>query len=451
MVENDLYRRLLAEIEKTPLVDTHEHLFSERARCRQKIDFFSWFAHYSSTDLVSAGMSPATLDMTRDPEIPLNERWNHVAPFWEHAKSTGYGQVLLRAARDLFQISDINESTWQELSEKIAASNREGWYRYVLREKGNFEICILDELKEMAEDFMEDVPRRLEPDLFAPVARFDDFILISSRRPSMLPGQPLYAPGLDGISKRTDVAIHSLDNLLHALDVAFEREIAKGIVGVKCAVAYDRTIHFERATKGEAEKVLNTVLRNFEGHESRGPIPALSWRELKPLQDYMMHQIVRNAIDHKLPIQVHTGIQEGNANLINNSNPTRLMNLFLEYPEARFDLFHAGYPFTSEMAVLGKTFPNVYIDLCWVWAIGAGVAQRVLNEWIEVVPANKILGFGGDYVFIEGAYASSRIAREGVAHTLAKRTRQGYLREDEAVALARKLLRDNARGLFGLR
>lgn len=450
MAGDGLHARILAEVEKIPLVDTHEHLFSERARCRQQIDFFSWFIHYSSTDLVSAGMSLPTLDMIRDPELPLEERWKLLAPFWEHVRSTGYGHVLLRAARDLFDVSDINDNTWRQLSEGITESNVEGWYRHVLKDKANIEICILDEMKDRARFLMEDVPRSPEPEFFAPVACLDDFVLVGARRSSVVPGIAGYTRGLDEMSEQTDVSIYCLNDLLHALDVAFEHEIAKGIVGVKCGVAYDRSLHFERVAKCEAEKVLDTILSNFEGHARRAPAPAMSWTDLKPLQDHMMHQIIRRAVDHKLPIQVHTGIQEGNANLINNSNPTHLVNLFLEYPEARFDLFHAGYPFTSEVAVLGKTFPNVHIDLCWVWAIGAGVAERILDEWIELVPANKILGFGGDYLFVEGAYASSRLAREGVANVLANKVMQGYLREAEAVAVARKILRNNARALFSL-
>lgn len=451
MARDDLHARILAEVEKIPLVDTHEHLFSERARCRQQIDFFSWFIHYSSTDLVSAGMPPATLDMMRDAELALQERWKLLVPFWEHVRSTGYGHVLLRAARDLFGVSDINENTWRELSQKIAESNRQGWYRHVLKDKGNIEICILNEIETMARVLMEDVPRSPDPEFFAPVACLDDFVLVSARRSSMVPGMTTkYRRGLHEICERTDVSVHCLNDLLNALDVAFEDEIAKGIVGLKCAVAYDRSLHFERVAKYEAEKVLDTILSNFEGPASQAPAPAMSWTHLRPLQDHMMHQIIRRAVDHRLPIQVHTGIHEGNANLINNSNPTHLVNLFLEYPEARFDLFHAGYPFTSEVAVLGKTFPNVYVDLCWVWGIGPGLAQRILDEWIELVPANKILGFGGDYLFVEGAYGVSRLAREGVAIVLANRVMQGYLAEAEAVAFARKILRDNARALFGL-
>lgn len=84
--------------------------------------------------------------------------------------------------------------------------------------------------------------------------------------------------------------------------------------------------------------------------------------------------------------------------------PLHLVNLLLEYREARFDLFHAGYPYQGEVAALGKNFPNVYVDLCWLHVISPWVARQTLHEWIETVPANKILGFGGDYLFVEGGF-----------------------------------------------
>jgi hypothetical protein len=99
---------------------------------------------------------------------------------------------------------------------------------------------------------------------------------------------------------------------------------------------------------------------------------------------------------------------------------------------------------------LGKNFPNVYVDLCWVHVISPWVARQTLHEWIETVPANKIFGFGGDYIFVEGAYAHSRMARRGVAQVLAEKVEGGYLTEDEAIVLARKLLRENAVQFFRL-
>jgi predicted TIM-barrel fold metal-dependent hydrolase len=163
-----------------------------------------------------------------------------------------------------------------------------------------------------------------------------------------------------------------------------------------------------------------------------------------------MHQIVRRAIAHRLPIQVHTGLQEGNGNIVANANPLHLANLLLAYPEARFDLFHAGYPFQSEMATLGKNFPNTYPDLSWVHVISPWVARQTLHEWLETVPANKIFAFGGDYIFVEGTYAHAQMARANVAQVLAEKVAMEYIGEDEALVLMRKLLYGNAATFFGL-
>jgi hypothetical protein len=42
------------------------------------------------------------------------------------------------------------------------------------------------------------------------------------------------------------------------------------------------------------------------------------------------------------------------------------------------------------------------------------------------------------------------MAREDVARVLTEKVESGYLREGEALALARKLLHDNGAALFGL-
>ena len=140
---SDLYKSLYSEIEKIPLVDTHEHLMSERMRINQKIDFFYWFSHYASSDLISAGMPKAVLELLLDPNRPLEERWEKFEPFWGAVRTTGYGRVLQIAARDLFGVDDINSNTYIELSDKITASNYEGWYEVVLKERANIAVSVL--------------------------------------------------------------------------------------------------------------------------------------------------------------------------------------------------------------------------------------------------------------------------------------------------------------------
>ena len=443
-MSSSAFETIREAVEAQPLVDTHEHFIAESYQNAQKIDFFSsWLGHYASSDLVSAGMPISTLEEVRDATRPPEERWAKFAPYWAHARTTGYGRALLIAARDLHGIEDIDERTWPTLSERIMASNRPGWYRQVIRERAGIEVAILDVRRNRPgpeSTFQDVLDGEVDDSLFVRSVRFEHFIMARSRR------------DLRDLERATDVAIHGVDDLVRALEVAFERVKARGqMVSVKNALAYIRPLVWEKTTRHDAEVAFRRVTSHVdELREQRFPAMGASWAETKPLQDYVMHQTVRLAIEHGLPMQIHTGLQEGNANVLTNSRPTDLVNLFLEYPEARFDLFHAGYPYSGEVAALAKNFPNVCADLCWVHVISPTVGQRVLREWIETVPANKIFAFGGDYLFVEGAYAHSRLARAGVARVLSEMVDDGYLTLPEALALARKVLHDNAFEFFKL-
>ncbi len=438
------YATIREAVEAQPLVDTHEHFIAEPYLNAQQIDFFSsWLGHYASSDLVSAGMPIATLEEVRDVARPADERWAKFAPYWAHVRTTGYGRALLIAARDLHGVEDIDERTWPILCEKVAASNRPGWYRQVIRERAGIEVAVLDVRRNRPgpeSTFQDVLAGDVDGSLFVRSVRFEHFIMARSRR------------DLRDLERATDVAIHGVDDLVRALEVAFERVKARGqMVAVKNALAYVRPLLWEKATRHDAEVAFQRVTSHVdELREQRYPALGASWVETKPLQDYMMRQTIRLAVEHGLPMQIHTGIQEGNGNVLTNSRPTDLTNLFLEYPEARFDLFHAGYPYSGEVAALAKNFQNVYADLCWVHVISPTVGQRVLREWIETIPGNKIFAFGGDYLFVEGAYAHSRLARAGVARVLADAVEDGYLTLPEALALARKLLHDNAWEFFRL-
>jgi predicted TIM-barrel fold metal-dependent hydrolase len=430
----EVRRNIQEEVDRISLLNTHEHLMSEQARLNQEIDLFYWFTHYSSSDLVSSGMSEKTLEEMRDPGRPLDERWVAFAPFWSNVRTTGYGRALLLAARDLFDVQDINEQTYQELSAKIQASNQQGWYHHVLRERANIELSVLNPLEEYDPTPLEKIDRSL----FAPVLPLGEYIT------------PCNLLDLRTLGQKADVSIHSLDDLLRAMDTAFERAVAASVVGVKVAVAYSRTLDFQKVAKADAERVFNQLHRYPVPWGEVTQQPPVSWVQAKPLHDYLMHQAIQRTIEYHLPIQVHTGLQEGTGNYLANSNPLLLTNLLVEYQEARFDLFHAGYPYQGELAALVKNFANAYADLCWVHVISPWVARQTLHEWIETLPANKIFGFGGDYIFVEGSYAHSRMARSNVAQVLAEKVESGYLGEREAVRLAHQILRDNAVEFFRL-
>ena len=429
-----LYQTIKEAVDKVRIVDTHEHLLQETERTVRKPDLFETFlAHYASSDLVSSGMPLEELEKVRDSRLPLEKRWEIFKPFWERIQNTGYARAINIAARDLYGVDGISEDTYKELASRMEKANKSGLYQWILKEKSGIDISILDYLFAP----IEAVDRKF----FAPVTRFDDFVMAKERM------------DFEALGKQCGKPIHSFSDLIQALELEFEKA-SKMTVGVKIGLAYMRKLRFDKVSQREAEEVFVNIynqelFRRRQLNTRVEMVPeGLSLKETKPLQDFMVHKIIQLAEKKRLPIQIHTGLQEGNENIITNSNPTLLTNLFREYKEVRFDVFHGSYPYTGELAVLAKNFQNVYIDMCWLHIISPYRARQALAEWLDTVPWNKIFGFGGDYIFAEGVYGHSVIARENIARVLTEKVEEGSFTEEQAVYLAQKLLRDNAHEFF---
>ena len=163
-----------------------------------------------------------------------------------------------------------------------------------------------------------------------------------------------------------------------------------------------------------------------------------------------MHFFLSVAEQTGLTVQIHTGLQEGNGNILSNSDPILLNNLFILYPEVRFDIFHIGYPFERKLIALCKNFPNVYIDMCWAHIISPHASVAALCEMIDTVPLNKINGFGGDYCFIDGVYGHIVMAKQNIARALAKKIKDGMFDIDTALSIAARLLYGNPKEIFRL-
>jgi len=444
-MEKGLFNELREEIEKIFLIDTHEHFILEEERLGLPLDVFYLFPQYASSDLISSGMPHSLLEEIRCSKLPLEEKWKKFEPYWLRIKNTAYSKALKIIAQDIFEVEDINDKTYRTLSEKIASSNKKGWYSKILQDKANIECCIVNFLgrgkiyapPSRIEDSLDSMGQKLDMripslglDMLKPVGAFDELVSIWNLKQ------------IRKLEKEYNVSIRTLDDLLKVLDLSFEARIKEGIVGVKTALAYNRIIHYEKTIRYQAEKVFNRIF----DHLGEG----ISWREAKPLQDFLMHKVIQCAIESKLPIQIHTGLQEGNGNIITNTNPTHLINLFIQYPQAKFDIFHASYPYTGELTTLAKNFPNVYADLCWMYIVSPYAARRILSEWIETLPSNKIFGFGGDYLIVEGAYAHAKMARDNIAKVLAEKVKEGYFSPSEAVEFAQKILRGNPLRVFNI-
>ena len=417
-----VYEKLLEVIDGLQIVDTHEHLPMEADRPKDTDVLAEWLTHYFSCDLVSAGLSPQELEMARDSSQDLLKRWKLVETYWQAARSTGYGRSLDLAAKGIYGLDGVNGKTIAPLDEAFrAARNKGGHYQYVLKDKSRIALSIVDSNLDCDRKF------------FVSAVRLDEFIFPTHRR------------DIARIGRELGMSIHSLDDWKQAMRCRLEQALKKGVVTLKCALAYLRCLHFEKAGYDEAEQQFRELFIEEHSPECRAGI-----KMGKAFQDYMMHHLLALADERGMPFQFHTGIQEGNGNVIADANPVHLSNLFLEYENVKFDIFHMGYPYCMELSNLAKNFRNVFIDMCWGHIISPEASRRALLEWLDAVPANKISAFGGDYSFVDGVYGHQRLARQNVAAALAQKVADGSFDMGRAKEIARWVFVDNPRRLFGL-
>jgi glucuronate isomerase len=424
-----LVGRILQGLEALDTIDTHEHIIPESERVAAQVDFFTLASHYLLDDVTSAGLPRASRVLIEKAETPEAEKWRLFEPYWKYARFTGYGEALQIAMRDIYAIADISASTLPKMNRAIAERNRMGLYKFVLKDRARIRYCMND-------DYWNAVPVRPDPTYFRYAHKFDRF------------AAPITPAGLQRLEKASGVSITSLPGLKKAMETSFEQALAVGMIAVKSTMAYERNLRFEEVSEADAARTFDSLISGRvkappEGFERQQNRP------FRQMEDHMYHYLIGLVREHKLPMQIHTGLHAGNGNFIQNSNPADLTNIFFLYPEVHFDLFHIGYPYQGEISVLGKLFPNVNVDFCWMHIVSPYAARQALHTMLDMVPANKIFGFGGDYRYPELSYAHLVMARRNIAQVLAERVEARNVTETEATELGRWMLVDNPARLYG--
>ena len=166
------------------------------------------------------------------------------------------------------------------------------------------------------------------------------------------------------------------------------------------------------------------------------------------LQYYLMDRSIANAIEEGFVISVHTGYWRDFRDL----SPLNLIPFIMRYPEGIFDVYHLGYPWIRESIMLAKGFSNVYLDLCWTYIISQKATTDALDEIIETVPVNKVIGFGGDlgYEGVETIYGHLQMAKESIAEVIARRVSSGYMDYDSGIRIINKYFYENPKKLYEL-
>ncbi len=442
------YQELREAVEDIWLVDCHEHIGYEHKTEGRRLDLFGLLkSSYAMIDILAAG---ASTELYLNPPKDKRKRWEALAPFLPKVQGTAYYRSMLRVLKDLFDLEDdeVNESNWEELDRRIGEYvKRPNWYHYVMKDRAKIDVALHGDetgdvdfkyyrpiMATMVWLFARSIPQKRLNE-----AAGDRSIPLSERM--RIPVNVFGMQPAEGLRKNFENLFgvpEDFDEFVSMLHKEMRRRADTGTIGVKIPIAYFRALRFEDVPKEEARRLFN------KPDEERTAL------EFVKLQDFVAHEIVRQCRELDLVVQVHTGIQAGTGNYLEKSNPLHLENMFFTYPEVKFDVFHGGYPFCGEIGVLAKSFPNVYLDFCWMPVISPSATTRHLREWMETVPCSKLL-WGGDAHTPEEGYGTAAFGRDTVARTLADAVDDDYISMRTALDLGRMILRENALALFNVR
>ena len=420
---NTRFEEILEYIKGLTIIDSHEHLPGREEFRENNTDILrEYLIHYFSSDLIAMGLKREEMDYVRNVDKPLMERWDLVEPYWNLARNTGYGRALDLAATDIYGIPRIERNTLEELNTRFLETLKpdSGHFHRVLKEMSNIEYSVLD------------YDLNCDRKYFRSAYNIEGLVM---------PDNWSY---IEKMENRNGIPVTSLEDWLEVCASEIEQAFIKGAITLKCALAYDRSLFFENVSRQEAENGFNILLKQ-KGRPvwSEGMI-----QTTKAFQDYMMHYILRIANRKGLVVQIHTGLQEGNNNFIANSDPTLLTNLFVQYTNVKFDIFHMGYPYQHTLSALAKLLPNVYLDMCWAHIISPAASISTLDEWLDSVPIGKIIAFGGDYILVDGVYAHQKMARYNISRVLADKVEEGIFDLDTVKWMAQRMLYENPKALY---
>lgn len=405
-----LVAELVEELSKLPVIDAHEHLPPERDRVAQRVDVFTLFDHYTHLDQLTAGLSPQDQARLFDRDLPLEFRWKLFRPILENIRFGSYARPAFIAAREFYGFDDISDDTYVALSETMQAANKPGIYHRVLIEKCGITVALVQQART---DYDEDY--------LIPVMPIDHYAAVGTWSQIVQRGREI-----------DDEAPDSLDEYLEMTHEGLDKWKKERVVGLKMTSRpYGAP---DRAQAWELFEKLRT-----------GSCQGLP--EMNPLRDYLLDELLKMAAEMDLTVAVHTGMW-GDFRAL---DPLHLIPILQRHPHTRFDVYHAGMPWVRETGVLGKNFANVWLNLCWCHIISPMMTRSFLNEWIDMVPVNKIIGFGGDYrTPVEKVYGHLVMARENIAHVLAARIEEGLMSRDDALEVSQKWFFETPKTLYRL-
>jgi len=241
-----------------------------------------------------------------------------------------------------------------------------------------------------------------------------------------------------GVSTKPATLDEYLEKVVRA---TLERHKSGGAVAEKFEMAYLRTLDVGNPAKADAEKVYTSGIGDY-----------------KILQDYIFRFIAAECGRLGMAVHIHSNAGAGGYFNVAGVNPMLLEPLFDDsLRKTNFVLLHGGWPYEHQLTAL-LTKPNVYADFSsQTFDNYPREVSQVLRAWLEYVPEKVLYGTDAypfappDAGWEEAGWIANTTGREALGMALTGMLHDNEITRERAVELAKMVLRENARKLYGLK
>ncbi|KPK61979.1 MAG: hypothetical protein AMK73_07090 [Planctomycetes bacterium SM23_32] len=407
-------------------VDVHSHVPAGEPFARSLRELLGY--HYYTELAHSAGMDRRVIRA----DAPDEEMIPALLEGMSAIRNTVQYGWLMELARELFgfEADALTPQNWEPLADAVQShAARPGRAREIL-EQSRIEKVFL------TNNFHEDLGA-MDRELFVPSLRADTLVFSLS--------DPAVRRALERVS---NVMVSDGETLRHALGAVVERFVRAGAL----SLAISLPPHF-RAVRAEGQDFEGPLGRAMAGWQPEGG-------DAVALHSGVLFALAGLCAEHGLPFQImygalrdayEHGVPQG-TDLPQAGDTLRgLLPLLNAFPEVTFCLSVLSESQAQELASYGWIVRNVVLSGHWWYANVPVQIARDLAVRIQSVPATKLIGYYSDMYKLEFGLAKFNMYRRVLAGVLARDfVEAGLGTAEQAVELARRLLRGNALRIFGL-
>lgn len=426
-----------------PVFDIHTHLVGGKLGARGLHDVLLY--HMVVSDLYSAGC-PSGARLTQYPgwpdEAEAHARIEEALPFLPHIQNTSSWWGVRIILKDLYQWREpITCDNWRRIDSLIRErADDRAWHHSIL-DRLNIQRTGTEIARRGHGEDDARLQYALEWGFFTRCqwGEFDTALYELERCWGRTPESP--SPIGSGGRPKTERTIRTLADV-HAAAQHYVGAIPYAQV-LATATHLSTDIDYRVVSDAEMESAL---ARRAQAGERERDIYASYVNELF-LTELEKHgnEIVFQFSFGAEPLPFETGSR------LNQRTISQLAEMIARHPKLRFQCFLSSRHANQSLCTLARELPNFSLAGYWWHNFFPDTIRQVMTERLDMLPANKQVGFFSDAYCVEWVYAKAILVRKQLARVLADKVAQGQYADTEALEIARRILFDTPQALLGMK